>query len=138
MVPGPPELQWDHGLRQQEEEEEWAEGSLPVGELFHPCTVLAAHLEPPLVVSEPLQGRDTLGLPLYHTPYFPLPLGTSVCDKGVLIPALLSQPGAGLCFFPQGPTLALGVSSPPAHSSSLCGGSRAGPESGSPNHCEPS
>lgn len=35
LVPGPPELQWDHGLG-LEEEEDWAEGSLSGGELFHP------------------------------------------------------------------------------------------------------
>lgn len=42
MVPGPPELPWDHGLR-LEEEEDWAEGSLPVGELFHPCALCWLH-----------------------------------------------------------------------------------------------
>lgn len=109
--------------------------------------MLAAHLKSPLVVSEPLQGRDTLELPLYHTPHFPLPLGTWICDKGVIIPALLPQV-AGLCFFPQGPALALGVSSPPAHSSTQLhtasvegaglGQSQEPKSTGSSNHCEPS
>lgn len=100
------------------------------------------------------QGKDSLELPSCHAPHFSLPLGTLFCDKGVIRPAVL-PPAAGLCFFPQGLTLTLGVSSTPAHRGQLQalwrlqGCPRAElcttgvekcqePKStGSPNHCEP-
>lgn len=132
-----------------------------VGELFHPfalCWLLPGAQGPCCTTEGPSGGlRVPLTAPSgqaqFGAAFVALTSFLLICDKGMIIPAVLPQI-AGLSFFPQGQLLLWG-SPHPQHkgaSSRVCRGCRAALElsfaqqgwaslepksTGSPNHCEP-